>query len=97
MNTINEVNTLAEELKQGSVQKFNQATRGTVQQLFGNTPQSDIAARYVTAVSTLKEEMANLVQRGAACPTAHVDIAIQMADETAHQRYPRQHPNTNVS
>ncbi len=64
VNTMDEVKSLAEELKQGGVQKWNQAKRDTVLQVYGNTPQSALAARYVSAVNTLKEEFANLAQGG---------------------------------
>ncbi len=64
VNTIDEVKNLAEELKQGGVQRWNQAKRDTILQVYGNTPQSALAARYVSAVNTLKEEFANLAQGG---------------------------------
>jgi len=77
VNTIDEVKRLAEELKQGGVQKWNQARRGTIQQVYGNTPQSTQAAQYVGAVNTLKEEFANLAQGGFA-PT---EAAWQLANQ----------------
>lgn len=64
VNTIDEVKRLGDELKQGSIQKWNSASRKTVQQLYGNTPQSDLANRYMIAVNTLKEEFANLANGG---------------------------------
>lgn len=64
VNTIDEMKALAEELKQGGVQKFNQARRNTILQVYGNTPLSDIAARYLAAANTLKEEYANLAMGG---------------------------------
>jgi cell fate (sporulation/competence/biofilm development) regulator YlbF (YheA/YmcA/DUF963 family) len=64
VNTMDEVKALAEELKQGGVQRWNQAKRDTVMEVYGNTPQSALAARYVSAVNTLKEEFANLAQGG---------------------------------
>lgn len=64
VNTIDEVRSLADELKQGGIQKWNKVKRGTIQQVYGNTPQSELAARYVGAVNTLKEEFANLAQGG---------------------------------
>jgi hypothetical protein len=64
VNTIDEVKSLANELKQGDVQKWNQAKRSTILQVYGNTPQSDLAARYIAAVGTLQEEFANLANGG---------------------------------
>jgi len=64
VNTIDEVKRLGAELKQGSIQKWNKAKRGTIQQVYGNTPQSEAAAQYMAAVTTLKEEFASLVQGG---------------------------------
>jgi len=77
VNTIEEVKTLGDELKQGSIQKWNSLTRKTVQQLYGNTPESDLANRYVVAVNTLKEEFANLANGGYA-PT---DAAWKLAND----------------
>jgi len=64
VNTIDEVRALGEELKQGGIQKWNRVKRNTVQQLYGNTPQSELANRYLGAVNTLTEEFANLAQGG---------------------------------
>ena len=64
VSTINEVRELGRELQQGNVQLWNRARRGTILQVYGNTPQSALAARYVGAVNTLKEEFANLAQGG---------------------------------
>lgn len=83
VNTIDEVRALAQELKQGGVQKWNQVKRDTVMQVYGNTPQSALAARYVSAVNTLKEEFANLAQGGYA-PT---DAAWKLADQQINGNY----------
>lgn len=83
VNTIDEVNALADELKQGDVQKWNSAKRGTLQQLYGNTPQSETAARYVAAVNTLKEEFASLAQGG----TAPTESAWKLASQQINQDY----------
>lgn len=77
VNTIDEVKRLGDELKQGGVQKWNSVRRGTVQQLYGNTPQSQLANDYMVAVNTLKEEFANLANGGYA-PT---DPAWALANE----------------
>lgn len=77
VNTIDEVRSLADELKQGSIQLWNRAKRSTIQQVYGNTPQSELAARYIGAVNTLKEEFANLAQGGYA-PT---EAAWRLANE----------------
>jgi hypothetical protein len=64
VKTIDEVRDISEELKQGGVQLWNRAKRSSIQQVYGNTPQSELAARYVGAVNTLKEEFANLANGG---------------------------------
>lgn len=64
VNTIDEVKRLGDELKQGSIQKWNSVSRKTVQQLYGNTPESKAANDYMIAVNTLKEEFANLANGG---------------------------------
>lgn len=83
VNTINEVRDLADELKQGGVQLFNRARRGSVLQVYGNTPQSETAARYVAAVNTLKEEFAGLIQGGYA-PT---ESAFALANQQINGDY----------
>ena len=64
-NTIGDVLDLSAELKQGGIQKYNAARRGTILQVYGNSPQSETAAKYVAAVDTLKGELANLIKQGA--------------------------------
>jgi hypothetical protein len=64
VNTINEVNRLGDELQQGGVQKWNEVKRSTIRQVYGNTPESELANQYLGAVNTLKEEFANLANGG---------------------------------
>lgn len=64
VNTIDEVQRLADLLQQGSVQKWNSVTRNTIRQVYGNTPASELANQYIGAVNTLKEEFANLANGG---------------------------------
>lgn len=75
VNTINEVESLGQQLKQGGVQLWNKAKRNTILQVYGNTPYSGIAAQYVGAVNTLKEEFANLAQGGYAPTEAAWELA----------------------
>jgi hypothetical protein len=77
INTIDEVKRLGDELQQGGIQRWNAAKRGSILQLYGNTPQSEAAAEYLAAISTLKEEFASLVQGGFA-PT---EGAFQLANQ----------------
>jgi hypothetical protein len=83
VNTIDEVRALGDELQQGGIQKWNSVTRSTIQKVYGNTPQSDLAARYVSAVNTLKEEYANLANGGYA-PT---EPAWKLANEQINGDY----------
>jgi len=77
VNTIGEVQALGDELQQGGLQKWNQAKRSSIMQVYGNTPQSGAAVRYMGAINTLKEEFAQLASGGYA-PT---EPAWKLADE----------------
>lgn len=81
VNTIDEVRRLGDTLKQSDIQKWNQVKRGTIQQLYGNTPESELAAQYVGAVNTLKEEFANLANGGYAPSDAAWKLANQQINE----------------
>lgn len=83
VNTIDEVQRLADELRQGSVQLWNKAKRSTILQVYGNTKYSAQAAQYVAAVNTLKEEFANLVNGGYA-PT---EPAFALANQQINADY----------
>jgi len=81
VNTIDELTDISDQLKQGNVQKYNQAKRTTVQQVFGNTPQSELAARYVTTTAALKEELAGLIAGGYAPQEAGFSLASEMLNK----------------
>lgn len=93
VNTIDEVKRLGDELKQGSIQKWNAAKRSTIQQVYGNTPQSELAAQYMAAVNTLKEEFAGLVQGGYA-PT---DDAFKLANQQVNADFGVKDLNASLS
>jgi hypothetical protein len=71
VNTIDEVKALSEQLKQSGVPLINKAQLASVMQAKGNSPEGQLATRYLTAVNTLKEEFATLAQGGYA-PTESV-------------------------
>jgi hypothetical protein len=77
VNTIDEVQQLGDLLAQSGIQKWNEVKRSTIRQVYGNTPESELANRYVGAVNTLKEEFANLANGGFA-PT---DAAWHLAND----------------
>lgn len=77
VNTIGEVQRLGDLLEQSGVQKWNSVKRGTIRQIYGNSPESELANQYVGAVNTLKEEFANLANGGYA-PT---DAAWKLAND----------------
>ena len=81
VKTIDEVRALGDELKQGGIQAWNRAKRNTILQVYGNTPYSETAARYVGAVNTLKEEFANLAQGGYAPTESAWALANQQINE----------------
>lgn len=64
VNTIDEVKNLAAELKNSGITPLNKLKIETYMNAFGNTPEGQLAARYVAAVNTLKEEFANLANGG---------------------------------
>lgn len=71
VNTIDEISTLADQLKQSGITPLNRLSLEAKMKLAGNTPAGQLATKYVTAVNTLKEEFANLAQGGYA-PTESV-------------------------
>lgn len=83
INTIDEVSGLARQMKLSGVPILNQAQLTKLIQTQGNTPQGQLAARYIGAVNTLKEEFANLAQGGYA-PT---DPAWKLANEQINANY----------
>lgn len=64
VNTIDEVKSLAEEVKNSGVIPLNKAKMAAYINLKGNTPEGQLASRYMAAVNTLKEEFANLANGG---------------------------------
>jgi hypothetical protein len=93
INTIEDVKRLAGELQQGGLQRWNAAKRGSILQLYGNTPQSETAAQYMAAVNTLKEEFASLVQGGFA-PT---ESAFALANQQVNGDYGLKDLNASLS
>lgn len=77
VNTIGEVERLGDTLQQSGIQKWNSVKRSTIRQVYGNTPESELANQYVGAINTLKEEFANLANGGYA-PT---DAAWHLAND----------------
>jgi hypothetical protein len=71
VNTIDEVKRLSEQMQLSGVPLANGQEIRAYIQARGNTPNGQLAARYVGAVNTLKEEFANLAQGGYA-PTEPV-------------------------
>jgi hypothetical protein len=63
-NTIDEVKDLAEQMKLSGVPIFNRGELASYIQLNGNSTNGQLAARYIGAVGTLKEEFANLANGG---------------------------------
>ena len=64
VNTIDEVKNLSTELQNSGIPALNAAKLQTYSQTMGNTEKGQLAARYVAAINTLKEEFANLAQGG---------------------------------
>jgi D-alanyl-D-alanine carboxypeptidase len=85
-NTINEVDDLADKMKQGGVPIINSANLLRLKETQGNTPQGQLAGRYITAVNTLKEEFANAANGGYA-PT---DAAWKLANDQINGNFGHQ-------
>lgn len=81
VNTIDEVRRLGDTLKQSDIQLWNRVKRSSIQQVYGNTPQSELAAQYVGAINTLKEEFANLANGGYAPTEAAWKLANQQINQ----------------
>ena len=83
VNTIDEVKNLSEELQNSGVPLLNAAKLQAYIQTQGNTPNGQLASKYVAAVGTLKEEFANLANGGYA-PT---DAAWTLANQQINGNY----------
>jgi hypothetical protein len=70
-STIEEVKNLSKQMDQSGFTDFNKLKLEYLVRVRGNTPEGQLAARYLGAVNTLKEEFANLAQGGYA-PTESV-------------------------
>lgn len=81
VNTIDEVATLADQLKQSGITPLNRVSLEAKMRLAGNTPQGQLATRYMAAVNTLKEEFANLAQGGYAPTEAVWSLANRQINE----------------
>lgn len=64
VNTIDEVNRLAEQVQNSGIPALNAIKLKTYIQTQGNSPNGQLAAKYLAAVGTLKEEFANLANGG---------------------------------
>lgn len=82
-STIDEVRELAKELQNSGVPILNRAKLATYMQVEGNSANGQLAARYIGAVNTLKEEFANLANGGYA-PT---EPAWKLANEQINGDY----------
>lgn len=83
VNTIDEVNSLAHEMENSGIPALNALKLKAYINAEGNTKNGQLAARYIGAVNTLKEEFANLSQGGYA-PT---EPAWKLADEQINGNY----------
>lgn len=83
VNTIDEVNNLAKEMDQSGLSAYNKAKLAVLVNVRGNSPEGQVASRYLAAVNTLKEEFANLAQGGYA-PT---EAAWHLADQQINADY----------
>jgi hypothetical protein len=78
--TIDEVRQLSEEMGNWGIPVLNKASLNRVMQTEGNSEKGQLAARYIGAVNTLKEEFANLAQGGYAPTEAVWELANKQID-----------------
>lgn len=83
VNTIDEVKMLSAELNNSGVPILNRIKLAAYAQTQGETPNGQLAARYIGAVNTLKEEFANLANGGYA-PT---EAAWKLANEQINSNF----------
>ena len=81
VNTIDEVRNLADQMQLGNFPIKNRAEIEAYIQTMGNTPNGQLAARYIGAINTLKEEFANLAQGGYAPTEAVWALANKQIDQ----------------
>lgn len=83
VNTIQNVEDLAAQMKNSGVPALNAAKIAAYIQTEGNSPKGQLASQYLAAVNTLKEEFANLANGGYA-PT---DAAWSLANSQINGNY----------
>lgn len=83
VNTIDEVNGLAEQMQLSGIPALNAVELGTYIQTQGNSDNGQLATKYVTAVGVLKEEFANVANGGYA-PT---EPAWKLANQQVNGNY----------
>ena len=81
--TIDEVRDLSEQMENSGIPMLNRAKLQAYIQAQGNSPNGQLATRYITSVGTLKEEFANLAQGGYA-PTEPV---WELANKQINENY----------
>lgn len=74
-STIDEVRNLSKEMDNSGIPKLNAAKLALYMQAEGNSQNGQLAARYIGAVNTLKEEFANLANGGYAPTEAAWELA----------------------
>ena len=82
-STINEALSLADEMKLSGIPLLNAAELKAYTQTQGNSPNGQLATRYITVINTLKEEFANLANGGYA-PT---EPAWKLANDQINANY----------
>ncbi len=83
VNTIDEIRDLAKQMDNSGVPALNALKMQAYMQTEGNSEKGQLAARYIGAVTTLKEEFANLAQGGYA-PT---EAAFALANQQINGNY----------
>ncbi|MCA6108090.1 phage tail tip lysozyme [Bradyrhizobium cenepequi] len=76
-NTIDEVRELSKQLGNIGIPALNRIKLAALVNTRGNSPEGQLAARYLTSLNTLKEEFANLAQGGYAPTEATWHLANQ--------------------
>ncbi len=81
--TVTEIRRLTDEMKLSGIQLANYAEIEALSKAAGNTPQGQLATKYVFAVNAMKEEFVTLINNGYA-PT---DPAWQLANQQINSNF----------
>jgi hypothetical protein len=81
IDTIAETKQLTEEMDLGNIAWWNKKTLDYYTQVRGNTPEGQLAARYVSMIAAIREEMQTAINSGYAPSRSSWEQALKQLDE----------------